>query len=163
MTTRRYIDGPEAKITVNDGIFVDVEFYSGEKMEMLEPKRLFPISGLTKYITLLDSEGNEAAIIRNVDNLMPESKKTVLRCLEEYYMIPKITRLISRSEKFRIWLWTVDTDRGVHTFEIINHLASIKILYDGRILIKDANDNRYEIPNLYELDKRSQKLIMPDV
>ncbi len=163
MTSRRYIDGQEAIITVNDGIFVDVEFYDGVKIEMLEPKRLFPISGLTKYITLLDSDGNEAAIIRNVDNLLPESKKTVLRCLEEYYMIPKITRFINRSEKFRIWLWTVETDRGVHTFEVINHLVAVKPLYDGRILIKDANDNRYEIPNINELDRRSQKLIMPDI
>lgn len=163
MTSKRYIDGPEAKITPNDGIFVDVEFFSGVKIEMLEPKRLFPVSGLTKYITLLDDDGNEAAIIRNVDNLLPESKKVVLRCLDEYYMIPKITRLVSRSEKFRIWLWTVETDRGTHTFEIINHIVSIKTLYDGRILIKDANDNRYEIPDINALDKRSRKLILPDV
>lgn len=163
MTSRRYIDGHEARITVNDGIFVDVEFYDGVKIEMLEPKRLFPISGLTKYITLLDSEGNEAAIIRNVDNLLPESRATVLRCLEEYYMIPKITRLINRTEKFRIWLWTVETDRGIHTFEIINHIISIKTLYDGRILIKDASDNRYEIPDISALDRRSQKLIKPDI
>ena len=163
MTSRRYIDGSEVRITPNDGIFVDVEFYGGLKIEMLEPKRLFPISGLSKYITLLDSDGNEAAIIRSVDSLLPDSKKTILRCLEEYYMIPKISRLISRTEKFRIWLWTVETDRGIHTFEINNHITSIKTLYDGRILIKDASDNRYEIPDIYALDRRSQKLIMPDI
>jgi len=158
-----YIDGPEVKITVNDGIFVDLDFYDGRKITMLEPKRLFPISGLTKYITLLDEEGNEAAIIRNVDALLPESRQVILNCLEEYYMIPKIKRLIKRSEKFRIWLWTVETDRGVHTFEIINHIVSIKNLYDGRILIKDANDNRYEIPDFNALDRRSRTLIMPDL
>jgi len=161
--SRIYIDGPEVRITVNDGIFVDVEFYDGRKFTMLEPKRLFPVSGLTKYITLLDEEGVEAAVIRNVENLMPESKKVILDCLEEYYMIPRITRLIKRTEKFQIWLWTVDTDRGRHEFEIINSLAAIKILYDGRILIKDASDNRYEIPDFEQLDARSRKLIMPDL
>ena len=40
--SRRYIEGQEARITVNDKLFVDVEFYGGEKFEMLEPKRLFP-------------------------------------------------------------------------------------------------------------------------
>ena len=39
----------------------------------------------------------------------------------------------------------------------------MKMFYDKRILIKDSNDNRYEIPNIYALDKRSQKLILPDM
>ena len=159
----RYIDGPEVRITENDGLFVDVEFYGGEKLTMLEPKRLFPVSGLTRYITLLDEEGNEQAIIRNVDNLMPESKEAIEQCLHEHYIIPKLTRFVKRSEKFRIWIWTWESDHGMVTFEIINHIASLKLLYDGRVLIKDGNDNRYEIPNLYALDKRSLKMLLPDL
>lgn len=161
--SRRYIEGQEAKITINDKLFVDVEFYDGEKFEMLEPKRLFPTSGVTKYITLLDLDGNEKAIIRNIDTLLPESKEAVETCLNEHYLIPKLKRFIERSEKFQIWMWTWETDNGIVSFEIINHIASIKLLYDGRVLIKDGNDNRYEIPNIYELDKRSFKMIMPDI
>ena len=95
--------------------------------------------------------------------MAPDQKELLLNCLEEYYRIPKITRLISRSEKHRIWLWNVETDKGEYTFEIINHIQSMKMFYDKRILIKDGNDNRYEIPNIYEMDKRSQKLILPDM
>lgn len=160
---RNFINGNEIRLTVKDKIFVDVEFYSGEKYYDLEPRRLFPVSGLTKYITLLDSEGEEQFIIRQISNMEPEQAEMLVGCLEEYYRIPKITRLVSRSEKFKIWLWNVETDRGDYTFEIINHLQSMKLFYDKRILIKDANDNRYEIPNVYELDKHSQKLIMPDM
>lgn len=160
---RRYIDGQEARITQNDGIFVDVEFFHGEKITMLEPLRLFPISGLTRYITLLDEKGNEQAVIRNIDNLMPESKQVIENCLHEYYMIPKITRLIERDEKYSIWMWTVDTDRGKYTFEIRHSITAIKPLYDGRVLIKDANDNRYEITNINDLDPRSRKLILPEL
>ncbi|MBQ5825650.1 MAG: DUF1854 domain-containing protein [Clostridia bacterium] len=158
-----FIDEQQVKLTVNDKIFIDAELYTGEKFTMLEPHRLFPVSGLMKYISLLDEEGNEQMIIRNVDNLLPESKEALLSCLNERYMIPKITKLVKRTEKFLIWMWTVETDRGEYTFEIINSYQSIKILYDGRILIKDGNDNRYEIPDLYALDKRSIKLILPDV
>lgn len=160
---RNFVDENSIKITVNDKIYVDVELYTGEKFTMLEPHRLFPVSGLMKYISLLDEEGNEQMIIRDVENLLPDSKEALLSCLKERYMIPKITKLIKRTEKFEIWMWTVDTDRGEFTFEIINSYQSIKILYDGRILIKDGNDNRYEIPDLYALDKRSIKLILPDV
>ena len=157
----RYIEGPEVRLTENDKIFVDAEFYSGEKFYELELHRMFPITGLTKYIALMDSEGNEIAVIRDINDLMPESREVVEKCLDEYYMIPRITRFIKMSEKFKIWMWTAETDKGVCTFEIRNHLTAIKPLYDGRVLIKDANDNRYEIPDVNLLDKHSKKLILP--
>lgn len=157
-----YIDGPDVKITENDGIFVDVEFFhTKEKKTGLEPRRLFPRSGMNRYIALMDSEGEQVAVIRNIDSLIPESKAVLEKALEEYYMIPKITRFIKMTEKFKIWMWTVETDRGIITFEIRNHIASVKPLYDGRVLIRDANDNRYEIPDYRKLDKNSRKMLMP--
>ncbi len=157
----RYIEGPEVRLTENDKIFVDAEFYSGEKFYELELHRMFPITGLTKYIALMDSEGNEIAVIRDINDLMPESREVVENCLREYYMIPRITKFIKMSERFKIWMWTAETDKGICTFEIRNHLTAIKPLYDGRVLIKDANDNRYEIPDVNALDKHSKKLILP--
>lgn len=157
-----YIDGPEARITPNDGIFVDVEFYhTKQKLTGLEPHRLFPRSGVNRYVALLDGDGNQVAVIRNADNLLPESRETLLAAMEEYYMIPRITRFIKMTEKFKIWMWTAQTDKGEITFEIRNHIASVKPLYDGRVLIKDANDNRYEIPDYRKLDKKSQKMLLP--
>ena len=157
----RYIEGPEVRLRENDKIFVDAEFYSGEKFYELELHRMFPITGLTKYIALMDSEGNEIAVIRDINDLMPESREVVENCLREYYMIPRITKFIKMSERFKIWMWTAETDKGICTFEIRNHLTAIKPLYDGRVLIKDANDNRYEIPDVNVLDKKSKKLILP--
>lgn len=157
----RYIEGPEVRLTENDKIFVDAEFYTGEKFYELELHRMFPITGLTKYIALMDSEGNEIAVIRDINDLMPESKVVVENCLKEYYMMPRITKFIKMSERFKIWMWTAETDKGICTFEIRNHLTAIKPLYDGRVLIKDANDNRYEIPDVNLLDKHSKKLILP--
>lgn len=157
-----YIDGPEVMITENDGIFVDVSFYhTNEKMISLEPHRLFPKSGATKYIVLLDDEGNQVAIIRDLNNLLPDSKAVIESALEEYYMIPRIKRFIKMTESFNIWMWTAETDKGIITFEIRNHIASIKPLYDGRVLIKDANDNRYEIPDYRKMDKKSIKMLEP--
>lgn len=157
----RYIEGPEIRLTENDKIFVDAEFYNGDKYTELELHRMFPITGLDRYIALMDSEGNEIAVIRNIDDLSSDSRKVVKNCLNEYYMMPRITRFIEMSERFKIWMWTTETDKGICTFEIRNHLTAIKPLYDGRVLIKDANDNRYEIPDVNKLDKRSQQMILP--
>lgn len=159
----RYIEGPEVRFTPNDKIFVDAEFFTGEKFTELELHRLFPVTGLRRYIALVDKNGDEIAVIRNIDELLPESKKVVEDCLNEYYMIPRIKRFIEMSEKFAIWMWTAETDRGVCTFEIRNHLTAVKPLYDGRVLIKDANDNRYEIPDIKKLDKKSLKMLNPKI
>jgi len=159
----RYIDGPEARITDHDGLLVDVEFHQGESFTALEPRRLFPTTGLEKYITLLDDEGREVAIVRDINNLLPDSREVLQRSLHEYYMIPKVQRLLQMTDKFKIWMWTAETDRGTYTFEIRDHLNTVKPLYDGRVLIKDANDNRYEIPDIALLDKRSQRMILPNL
>lgn len=157
-----YIDGPEIKITENDGIFVDVQFFgSDEIMKELEPHRLFPKSGGNKYVALLNSEGEQIAVIRDTANLLPESRKVIESALEEYYMIPRISRFIEMTEKFKIWMWTAETDHGIIKFEIRNHMTAVKPLYDGRVLIIDANDNRYEIPDYRKMDKKSRRMLEP--
>ena len=50
----RYIEGPEVRLTSDDVIFVDVEFYTGEKFSGVELRRMFPITGLTKYTRTLE-------------------------------------------------------------------------------------------------------------
>lgn len=156
-----YIEGSSLRLTPNDLIFVDVEFYTGEKFSGVELHRMFPITGLTQYIALVDSEGKEIGIIRDLNDLIPESREVALKCLDEYYMMPRITKFIKMREKFKIWMWTVETDKGICTFEIRNHITAIKPLYDGRVLIKDGNDNRYEIPDVKKLDKKSYKMLAP--
>lgn len=159
----RYIDGPEVRFTRNDGIFLDTEFFGGEKYEALEPHRMFPISGKDRYIALLDADGNDVAIIRKMETLPEKERETVQAALDEYYLMPRIQRFVKMSDKFGIWMWTVDTDHGRFTFEIRNHLTAVKPLYDGRVLIKDVDDNRYEIPDVAKLDKKSQKMILPNL
>ena len=93
-----YIEGDNAKITRVDLTHVDVVMFNGQKFENVEPRRLFPISGLRKYITLLDAEEKEVAIIRKLDSLMEDSKKAVEDCLNEYYLVPKIIKVYEVKE-----------------------------------------------------------------
>ncbi|MBQ6018767.1 MAG: DUF1854 domain-containing protein [Clostridia bacterium] len=157
----RYVDANQVRFTLRDRIFLDTEFFSGERYDALEARRLFPVSGGNKYIALLDENGNNVAVIRDLDAFPQEEKQKVLSALDEYYRMPRILRFIKMTEKYRIWMWTAETDKGVITFEIRNHLTAVKPLFDGRILIKDANDNRYEIPKFDNLDKKSKKMLFP--
>ncbi len=159
---RQYIIGDEARITKSEFNRVDLEFIDGCKHQSLEPRRLFPLSGLTKYISLLDEEGHEVAIIRDLDTIMPDCRKVIEQSLAEYYLIPKISAITERKEKYGTLSWTVETDRGVRSFRIKRN-KDIKVLFDGRVLVRDSDDNRYEIPSVAKLDKKSLQLLYSDI
>ena len=159
----RYVEGTDIKLTTRDRIFVDAEFFGGDKVEGLLPRRLFPISGPSRYIALTDNEGDAVCIIRNVDNLLPDAKKVLEDALDLHYMIPKISKVLKWVSEQGQHIWTVETDRGQADIVITDNTNQIKRLFNDRVLIKDSSDNRYEIPDFNKLDVRSQNLIMPDV
>ena len=156
---RLYIEYDMARFTRKDITLVDMELYDGRKFENLEPRRLFPLSGLEKYVTLLDEEGVEQAIIRDLRTLPPQERKIIEECLREYYLIPKVTRITDSREKYGVVTLEVETDRGNAVIEIRNLLYGMKLLYGSRVLLRDGSDNRYEIPDLTALDKQSRQKI----
>lgn len=158
---RTYIEYDNARITRTEGILLKVEMYDGRVFEDVEARRLFPLTGLRRYITLLDEEGAECAVIRDLNNLTDENRKIIEAVLKEYYLVPKITKIHAIEEKYGKLQLSADTDNGPHQFEIKNTHSDIKVLYDGRVLIKDSSDNRYDIPDLSALDKDSLRIINP--
>lgn len=156
---RFYVDNDMVRFTRKNITLVDMELYDGRFMENLEPRYLFPLSGQEKYITLLDEEGVEKAIIRDMRTLLPESRKIIEDCLREYYLIPKVNKINDIKEKYGVLTLDVETDRGHAQIEIRNILHGLKLVYGTRVLLRDSNDNRYEIPDLRVLDKHSRQLL----
>ncbi len=156
---RIYINGDEARFERVDITTVDVHFFDGRVIKGLEPRRLFPMTGVSRYITLLDENGDEAAIIRNLDALPEREREVVSACLDEYYHIPRVTRITGRSEKFGVTKFFCETDRGPCTIELRNIVHQIKLTYGIRVLFLDNDDNRYEIPDIRRLDKKSRALL----
>ena len=122
-----------------------------------------------------DGEGNALSLmdVISVDDDMLENldardsciqvRKLVEECLEEFYLIPRITGIYDITDKKGSLSWHVQTDRGERRFSIRNRHSDIKVLYDGRVLVRDSDDNRYEIPSLYELDKKSRAKLKSEI
>ena len=160
---RIYINDDHYKFIKRETSHVDVISEDGSVLENLEPHRLFPVSSEDKFITLLDSENRERAIIKDLSVLSSESRAVVEECLREFYLIPKIQKVLDRTEKYGVLKWTVLTDRGEVTFAINNRNSDIKIFFNGRVLVRDTNDNRYEIDNWEALDRKSRQLLGYDL
>ena len=156
---RYFVDPKNDKIVREDLYKVRIEKANGEVVSDLQPKRLFPFTRPNHYITLLEGAENmpkkEAAVITDLEELDEESRKAVEDCFEEFYMIPRITRVVDTIFKFGSLRWIVETDRGPIEFRIRNMNSDIKMLDGKRMLIRDSNDNRYEIPDINALDKKS--------
>ena len=157
---RIYVDKYTGKIERTDIYHVRLTMRDGSIFEKLEPHRLFPFTNTSMYITLLDENEREVGFIRDFEELDEASKKAIEECFEEYYMIPQITRLIEVSEKFGSLKWAVETNSGRVSFRIRNRHSDIKLLYGtNRVLVRDSNDNRYEIKDYTKLDAHSQHLL----
>lgn len=156
---RNYVDQDSVRIKPVSFCTVSADLYSGEHFDELEPRRLFPLSGADEYISLLDKEGNEKMIVRSLTALDPESAAAVKGCLSDYYRIPKIEAINECIDKNGSVRFSVVTNYGPCTFNIKNRHADIKLFYGKRVMMKDASDNRYEIPDVNSLDKKSLRIM----
>lgn len=158
--SRIYVDHYTGKIERIDVYLVRLTLRDGTVIEPLEPRRLFPITKTDMYITLLDDEEREVAFVRDLEELDPLSRTALEECFREYYMIPHITRLLESEEKFGSLKWRVETDRGEVEFRIQNRHSDIKRLWGtNRVIIRDSNDNRYEIRDVEQMDAHSRRLL----
>ena len=157
--SRIYIDQYTGRISRSDIYLVTLTLKDGTVIRDLEPRKLFPISNSNMYITLLDNEEREVAFVRDLTELDADSAAALKECFAQYYRIPQITRLNSSSEKFGALTWNVETDHGTVSFRIRNRHSDIKCVNGKRILIRDTNDNRYEIPDYTVLDLHSRRIL----
>lgn len=156
MARRIYIDKYVGTLSRTDLYLVRLTLKDGTVHEDLEPRRLFPFTNPDMYITLLNKDEREVGFVRDLSELDEPSVQALRECFEEYYLIPKITRLLLCEEKFGSIKWAVETDRGPVTFRIRSRHSDIKKLHgSNRILVRDTNDNRYEIPDYTALDSKS--------
>lgn len=152
---RNYISG-DIILTKADMTLIDVD--CGDLHEKaLSPRRLFPITDPDHYISFLDADGHEVAVIADVHTLAKESRAVLEDALREYYLIPRILEVLEIDERFGMNKWTVRTERGVQSFQIRSRHSDIKPFPNGRVLIRDSNDNRYEIADWHTHSKSSKK------
>ena len=159
---RLYV-GKDDKIVHFENNLVTLKTADGRVFERLEPRRLFPVSRADIYITLLDTEGVEVALIKALTDIDSESREVVETSLDDYYLVPHITRIISTGEKYGTLRWTVETDRGIKNFDIRNRNHDIKMFKDGKVRVRDSDDNRYVIDDYMKLDAHSRARLIADL
>lgn len=140
-----------------------LQFAAKEPERGIRVVRCFPISAGDRFIALRTRKNEELGIVADIDELDPTSRATLAEELALAYFRPQITAVYAITEEHHIPRWQVDTDRGPRTFEIRSSRRDIRVLSKGRVLIRDADGNHYEIPNYRQLEPASRALVADQV
>lgn len=121
--------------------------------------RQFPFELLWEFISVMDEEQNEIGIIRNLDLFFGEERELLMTELCRRYYSPVIKRIISMKERYGFSYWKVETEEGEVSFTLHDTFRSIIRVSESRAILFDVDGNRFEIPDVGALDRKSLKKI----
>lgn len=130
----------------------------GQEYARVRVLESFPLSSAHCFVALRSQDGEEIGMLEDAASLDRDSRRVLEAELDKSYFIPKIIRIRCIDEDLGVPKWDVETDRGPRAFELGTR-QDAHSQGRGRVLIKDIDGNRYEIPNWYKLDGQSRALL----
>lgn len=130
-----------------------------EKEQRVFLCRQFPFVYLWEFISVLDEEQCEIGIIRDLAVFEENDRAVLTKELQRRYYSPVIKAIYSVKERYGFSYWRVQTEEGEVKFTLHDTYRSIIRAGERRIIFADVDGNRFEIPNVDELDRKSYKKI----
>ncbi len=156
------LDASQVRLFVDDFDELYLQLADAEPVGPLTGRRAFPLSHEDEFIALAmaggDEKGTEVGIIRRLTELDKESRRVLQSELEWHHFTTQITAIHSIETRHYVPNWDVETTRGRHLFEMRSR-RDLRVLAGGRVLLQDADGNRYEIRDLNLLDDPSRQLM----
>ena len=154
-----YLDPDKARFFVDAFEDLNLELAGDQTYSRVRVKRAFPLTCDDCFIVVQDREGKEIGSLARLDALDRTSRQAVEDELERAYFTPRIERIAKVTVAYRVPRWEVETDRGPRAFDIYSSRRDVRHLGDGRVLVQDADGNRYEIPDYRRLEPASRALV----
>jgi hypothetical protein len=128
----------------------------------VKPVPVFPVSRAADYVSFLDSKDKEVLLLRDPEELDCESRTVLRDELGRTYFVPRITQIYQIEDAHGAARWEVETNRGYRVFDIRDR-EDVRVIRQTRVLLQDADGNRFEIDDITELDERSQRLLDTEI
>ena len=118
--------------------------------------RCFPWSDPGRFISLRDFDEEEVALVRQLSELDPGSRKTLEEGLAEAGFVLEVTKIHEIEEEIEIRAWRVGTVQGERSFQTPRDEWPREVP-GGGLLVRDVAGDLYHIARPDELDKTSQR------
>ena len=125
----------------------------------VKPAWAAPLSHPRKHLALLDGKGDEIVMIESVHELNEDSRRAVEKELSRRYLTSEVKRIIEAKVEFGATYWHVETERGERDFVTQSLQENAQWLSDHHLLLIDVDGNRFEIPDVRELDGVSRACV----
>jgi hypothetical protein len=123
--------------------------------------RAQPLTDPDRYIAIREADpgGKEVGLLRQWRRLDPQSRDLLQAELDRRYLHPVVKRILSVKSFWGLTLCVFETDRGVREATLREVRDNVIYLGEARVLLTDAEGNRYDIPDLTALDPASRALL----
>ncbi len=139
----------------NDFLHIKTETYEGRA----HLSRQFPFELEWEFISVMNDEQAEVGIIKAISLFEGAGEELLRTELSRRYYAPVIDKIISVKERYGFSYWRVHTAEGNVNFTLHDTYRSIIRAGGGRVVLLDVSGNRFEIPNVESLDRKSYKKI----
>jgi len=157
----RYLDAGQVKVFRNEDGSLCATI--ADELTVLSPRflRACPLTDPDRCISIRGPEpnGKEFGLLRNWHRLDPKSRRLVEAELDRRYLHPTVKAIVSLKDYSGVQVCVFDTDRGPREVTLRDTRDNVIYLGPARVLITDAEGNRYDIPNLHALDRKSRSLL----
>ena len=145
----------------NERGFLALRINEEDYYKRVQLSRALPFTAPEQYICVTDMDDKEIAVLESLD-LMDEATQALLR--EELgirYFYPEVTQVKSIKEKMGSYY--IELCIGTHekTIAVKDISKNLKQLGGGRLIVTDVDGNRFAIPNVYEIHKKSLRMLEP--
>lgn len=121
--------------------------------------RAAPLSQPSRYVCFLDGKDEVVCMVDDLNDLEAGSRPIVQEELDRRYLTSTIDLIESVRSEFGVSYWDVQTDRGRREFVVQDVSENAQWLGERRLLLIDVDGNRFEIPDIHALDRRSAKFL----
>lgn len=154
----RYLNDSNAQFERTKGGFVSLkvedEFYS-----RVHIVRMFPFTCVDQFISIQtpDEKSKEIGIIKDMKELGKNTAELLKEQMNLRYFTPIITKVVKVKDEYGYAYFDVVTDHGACRFTINMGGNAVMHLSENRVLIKDIDENRFEIPDVTKLTASERK------
>ena len=118
-----------------------------------------PLSRPGKYLSILDGQGEEVAMIVDPGSLDAASLLAIQLDLDQRYLTSRITAVLGAKFDNGVTYWTVETHRGRREFLMQQVHENSQWLSPTHVMLTDVDGNRFEILDTRTLDAHGRQLV----
>ena len=153
------------RLTTDNAVFTETSGgfktlrLDGEEKGQVNIICTFPFTAPNEFLSVrtADDKQEELGIIENLCDFDDNTVALIKKQLEIRYFMPEILKVYSVKEEYGHTYWSVLTDKGKHKFTSPSGSSGSVIKNGNRVIIKDSDQNRYEIKDITKISAKEMK------